>query len=43
MLDITIKEGHKAVVQNAGSSALGKMLTRLFHKHNIPVISIVRK
>ncbi len=43
MLDVTIKEGHKAIIHNAGSSALGKMMTRLFHKNNIPVISVVRK
>ncbi len=43
MLDIAIKEGHKAAVHNAGSSSLGKMMTRLFHKNNIPVISVVRK
>jgi NADPH:quinone reductase len=37
------KEGHKAIIQTAGASALGKMIIRLGIEHKIPVISIVRR
>lgn len=30
MLEILLKEGHKAVVHNAGSSSIGKMMVKLF-------------
>lgn len=37
------KEGHKAIVQTAGASALGKMMIRLGKEYNVPIISIVRR
>jgi len=38
------KQGnHKAIVNNAAASALGKMLIRLSVKYGIPLISIVRR
>jgi NADPH:quinone reductase-like Zn-dependent oxidoreductase len=40
----SIKEkGHKAVVQTAACSALGKMINRYFSVNGIPVINIVRR
>src|SRR5260370_9106876 len=35
--------GHKAVVQTAAASALGKMVIRLGQKFSLPVINIVRR
>lgn len=37
------KEGHKAIVQTAGASALGRMIIRLGIQENVPTISIVRR
>jgi len=35
--------GHKAVVQTAAASALGRMIVRLGHRFSIPVINVVRR
>jgi NADPH2:quinone reductase len=43
MLDIVKKAGAKAVVHDAGMSALGKMLIKLFKKEGIKSINLVRK
>ena len=40
--DYILGGGHKAVVQNAANSALGKMLIRLCQRDGIPLINIVR-
>ncbi len=40
---IALKGGHKAMVNNAAASALGKMLIRLSNRYKIPLINIVRK
>lgn len=40
---IALKGGHKAMVNNAAASALGKMLIRLSNQNRIPLINIVRK
>ncbi len=37
------KGKHRAIVNNAASSALGKMLITLCNQHHIPLISIVRR
>ena len=42
-LQMARKNGHKAVINNAAASALGRMIELLFKKHGIPVINIVRK
>lgn len=42
-IDIARKEKHRAVVNNAAASALGKMLVRLSGKYRLPLINIVRK
>ncbi|MCK5136940.1 MAG: zinc-binding dehydrogenase [Bacteroidales bacterium] len=42
-IQIALKGGHKAMVNNAAASALGKMLIRLTNQHRIPLINIVRK
>ena len=42
-LDITKKNKHKAIVNNAASGALGKMIYRLAQNAGIPCINIVRK
>lgn len=42
-LEIAIEEKHKAIINNAAASALGRMVELLGKKHNIPVINIVRK
>jgi NADPH:quinone reductase len=39
----SIIKGHKAIVQDVASSALGKMITKLAKKNNIKIINIVRK
>jgi len=41
--DIAKREGHKAVINNAAASALGRMVELLGKRKNIPVINIVRK
>jgi len=42
-IEIARKEKHRAMVNNAAASALGKMLVRLCDKYQIPLICIVRK
>jgi len=34
---------HRAIVQTAAASALGRMIVRLARSHNIPVINVVRR
>ncbi len=41
--EIARDERHKAIINNAAASALGRMVELLGKKHNIPVINIVRK
>jgi NADPH:quinone reductase len=41
--EIAEKEGHKAIINNAAASALGRMVELLGDRKNIPVINIVRK
>lgn len=41
-LEIIRKYGHKAIINNASASALGRMVEMLCKKQNIPVINIVR-
>jgi NADPH:quinone reductase len=41
-IDIAFKNGHKAIINNAAASALGRMIELLGKKHGIPVINIVR-
>jgi NADPH2:quinone reductase len=43
LINIAKAGGHKALVNNAAASALGKMILRLAHRENIEVINIVRK
>lgn len=43
LMDIALKEKHKAIVQTAAASALGKMMIRLGQRFKIPVINIVRR
>jgi NADPH:quinone reductase len=43
MVDEARKAGHKAIVQTAAASALGKMVVRLGKRFSLPVISIVRR
>lgn len=43
LIHIARKEGHKAIVNNAAASALGKMLIRLTSRYRIPLINIVRR
>jgi NADPH2:quinone reductase len=40
--EIAEKEKHRAIINNAAASALGRMVELLGKKHNIPVINIVR-
>jgi NADPH:quinone reductase-like Zn-dependent oxidoreductase len=42
-IDIARRGNHKALVNNAAASALGKMLIRLTNHYRIPLISIVRR
>ena len=37
------KEGHKAVIQSAANSALGRMLIKLFKENGIKTINLVRR
>jgi NADPH:quinone reductase-like Zn-dependent oxidoreductase len=41
-LDYARKNKHKAIVNTAANSALGKMIVPLFEKHHIKVLNIVR-
>lgn len=43
MLDITKKQGHKAIANTAAASALGQMMNRLCIDRNIPLVNIVRR
>ncbi len=43
MVDEARKAEHKAIVQTAAASALGKMIVRLGKRFSLPVISIVRR
>ena len=43
MVDEARKAGHKAIVQTAAASALGKMVVRLGKRFALPVINIVRR
>ena len=43
MVEEARKAGHKALVQTAAASALGKMVVRLGRRFDLPVISIVRR
>ena len=40
---VLLSEGHKAVLQTAAGSALGKMLTRVCARLNLPIVNIVRR
>ena len=41
-LDYSRRNGHRAVVNSAANSALGKMTALIFEKHHIKVLNIVR-
>jgi len=41
-INIARMEKHRAAVNNAAASALGKMLIRLFKRYKIPLVNIVR-
>src|SRR3954469_14283372 len=43
MVDEARKADHKAIVQTAAASALGKMVVRLGKRFGLPVISVVRR
>lgn len=43
LMDIAKRGRHRAVVQNAAASALGRMILRLGRRLGIPVINIVRR
>jgi NADPH:quinone reductase-like Zn-dependent oxidoreductase len=41
--EIAKRDKHAAIVNNAAASALGRMILRLGHLYNIPIINIVRR
>ncbi len=43
LLDIARRGGHRAIVQNAAASALGRMILRLAHSYGLPSINLVRR
>lgn len=43
LVDVARRGRHKAIVQTAAASALGKMVVRLGRKFSIPVINVVRR
>lgn len=43
MVDTALKEGHKALIQNAAASQVGRMVARLAEEKGIPAIHIVRR
>jgi len=43
LMDIARRDGHRAVVQTAAASALGRMIVRLGHRFSIPVVNVVRR
>jgi NADPH:quinone reductase-like Zn-dependent oxidoreductase len=43
MISIAREGHHRAIVQTAAASALGRMIVRLGRKHGLPVINVVRR
>lgn len=43
MMEKAIKGGHKAIIQDAAGSQVGRMVQALAKMHNLPLINIVRK
>ena len=43
MMDEVRRGGHRAIVQTAAASALGKMVVRLGQRFSVPVINVVRR
>ncbi|HLJ25547.1 MAG TPA: zinc-binding dehydrogenase [Candidatus Angelobacter sp.] len=43
LMDIAGRGGHKAVVQTAAASALGRMIVRLGQRFSVPVVNVVRR
>jgi NADPH:quinone reductase len=43
MVDEARRAGHKAIVQTAAASALGKMVVRLGKRFGVPVVNVVRR
>lgn len=43
LVEAARKKGHKALVQTAASSQLGRMILHLANNHRIPIINIVRR
>jgi len=43
LMDIARRDGHRAVVQTAAASALGRMILRLGRRFSIPVVNVVRR
>ena len=43
LVDAARREGHRAAVQTAAASALGKMVVRLGQKFSLPVVNVVRR
>ncbi|HUI42995.1 MAG TPA: zinc-binding dehydrogenase [Terriglobia bacterium] len=43
LMEIARSEGHRAVIQTAAASALGRMIVRLGRRFSLPVINVVRR
>ncbi|HDR67964.1 MAG TPA: alcohol dehydrogenase [Bacteroidaceae bacterium] len=43
LVEIALREKHRAIVNNAAASALGKMLVSITEDYHLPLINIVRK
>lgn len=43
MIEVARKAGHKAIVQTAAASALGRMIIRLGRRFSLPVVNVVRR
>lgn len=43
LVDTARKQGHRAAVQTAAASALGKMVLRLGKKFGLPIVNVVRR
>jgi len=43
LMDMARRDGHRAVVQTAAASALGRMIVRLGRRFSIPVVNVVRR
>ena len=43
LVDVARRGRHRAIVQTAAASALGKMVLRLGRRFSIPVINVVRR